>query len=76
MTRTMKAPRNISRTVPPGWNPPNGIDQKRMRRLRKSSDQTGVPIPDLISEGIDLMIAADKARQELPSKIVKFPRLR
>lgn len=75
MTRTMKAPRNIEPFLLDGI-PLNGIDQKRMRRLRKSSDQTGVPIPDLISEGIDLMIAADKARRELPSKIVKFPRSR
>jgi hypothetical protein len=73
MTRTMKAPQNVEPFLLDGI-PLNGIDQKRMRRLRKSSDQTGVPIPDLISEGIDLMIAADKARRELPSKIVKFPR--
>jgi hypothetical protein len=71
----MKAPPNIKPFLLDGI-PLNGIDQKRMRRLRKSSDRTGVPIPDLISEGIDLMIAADKARQELPSKIVKFPRSR
>jgi hypothetical protein len=69
----MKAPQNIEPFLLDGI-PLNGIDQRRMRRLRKSSDQTGVPIPDLISEGIDLMIAADKARRELPSKIVKFPR--
>jgi hypothetical protein len=73
MTRTMKAPQNIEPFLLEGI-PLNGIDQRRMRRLRKSSDQTGMPIPDLISEGIDLMIAADKARRELPSKIVKFPR--
>jgi hypothetical protein len=71
----MKAPQNVEPFLLDGI-PLNGIDQKRMRRLRKSSDQTGVPIPDLISEGIDLMIAADKARRELPSKIVKFPRSR
>jgi hypothetical protein len=58
----MKAPQNIEPFLLDGI-PLNGIDQKRMRRLRKSSDQTGVPIPDLISEGIDLMIA-------------KFPRSR
>jgi hypothetical protein len=73
MTRTMKAPQNVEPFLLDGI-PLNGIDQKRMRRLRKSSDQTGLPIPDLISEGIDLMIATDKARRELPSKIVKFPR--
>jgi hypothetical protein len=75
MTRTMKAPQNIEPFLLDGI-PLNGIDQKRMRRLRKSSDQTGVPIPDLISDGIDLMIATDKARRELPGKIVKFPRSR
>ncbi len=75
MTRTMKTPPNIEPFLLDGI-PLNGIDQKRMRRLRKSSDRTGLPIPDLISEGIDLLMAADKARRELPGKIVKFPRSR
>jgi hypothetical protein len=71
----MKAPQNIEPFLLDGIRL-DGIDQKRMRRLRKSSDRTGLPIPDLISKGIDLMIAADKARRELPGKIVKFPRSR
>ena len=75
MTPTMRAPPNVEPFLLHGI-PLNGIDQKRMRRLRKSSDRTGVPIAALISEGIDLLIAADKARRELPRKIVKFPRLR
>ena len=69
----MKAPPNIVKLRLDGF-PLDALDQKRMRRLRRTSDQMGVPIPDLISEGIDLLIAADKARRELPSKIVKFPR--
>jgi hypothetical protein len=49
------------------------LDQKRMRRLRKTSDRTGLPIPDLITEAVDQVAEAWLAKAELPNKIVKFP---
>jgi hypothetical protein len=53
--------------------PLDALDQKRMRSLRRTSDQTGVPIPDLISEIVGQMIEIWLAEDELPNKIVKFP---
>jgi hypothetical protein len=53
--------------------PVDALDQKRMRRLRRTSDRTGVPIPDLISEIVGNVIETWLAEAELPSKIVKFP---
>jgi hypothetical protein len=44
-----------------------------MRHLRRTSDQTGVPIPDLICEIVGQIIDAWMAEAELPNKIVKFP---
>jgi hypothetical protein len=44
-----------------------------MRSLRRTSDRTGVPIPDLISEIVGQMIEIWLAEDELPNKIVKFP---
>ena len=51
----------------------DALDQKRMRRLRKTSDRMGVPIPDLIHEILRKVIDAWIAEAELPNKIVKFP---
>jgi hypothetical protein len=51
----------------------DALDQKRMRRLRRASDRTGMPIPDLISEAVDQLTEAWLAEAELPNKIVKFP---
>ena len=51
----------------------DALDQKRMRRLRKTSDRIGVPIPDLIHEILRKVIGAWIAEAELPNKIVKFP---
>ena len=53
--------------------PLDTLDQKRMRRLRRTSDRMGVPIPDLIHEILRRMIDALIAEAELPNKIVKFP---
>jgi len=53
--------------------PLDALDQKRMRRLRRTSDRMGVPIPDLISEIFGQMIDVWIAEAELPNKIVKFP---
>ena len=68
----MKAPPNILKFRLNGF-PLDALDQKRMRRLRRTSDQMGVPIPDLISEILGQMIDAWIAEAELPNKIVKFP---
>jgi hypothetical protein len=53
--------------------PLDALDQKRMRRLRRTSDRTGVPIPDLISEIVGQVVETWLAETELPNKIVKFP---
>jgi hypothetical protein len=53
--------------------PLDALDQKQMRRLRRMSDRTRVPIPNLISEALDQTIEAWTAEAELPNKIVKFP---
>jgi len=53
--------------------PLDALDQKRMRRLRRTSDRTGVPIPDLISEIVGQVIEIWLAEAELPNKIVTFP---
>ena len=68
----MKAPPNIVKLRLDGF-PLDALDQKRMRRLRRTSDQMGVPIPDLIREIVGQMIDAWIAEAELPHKIVKFP---
>jgi hypothetical protein len=44
-----------------------------MRRLRRTSDLTGVPIPDLIREIVAQVIEIWLAEAELPNKIVTFP---
>ena len=49
------------------------LDQTRMRRLRRMSDRTGVPIPDLIREILGQTVDAWIAEAELPEKVVKFP---
>jgi hypothetical protein len=56
-----------------GGFPLDALDQKRMRRLRKMSDETRVPIQDLVNDTIDKLIKATVAEAELPTKIVKFP---
>jgi len=68
----MKNPQNILKFRLAGF-PLDALDQKRMRRLRRTSDQMGVPIPDLLSEIVSQMIDAWMAEAELPNKIVKFP---
>ena len=68
----MKTPPNIVKFRLSGF-PLDALDQKRMRRLRRTSDRMGVPIPDLISEIFCQMIDALIAEAELPNKIVKFP---
>jgi len=68
----MKPPPNIVKFRLNGFAL-DALDQKRMRRLRKTSDQMGVPIPDLIHEILRKMIDALIAEAELPNKIVKFP---
>jgi hypothetical protein len=71
-TEHMKPPPNIVKFRLNGFAL-DALDQKRMRRLRKTSDRMGVPIPDLIHEILRKMIDALIAEAELPNKIVKFP---
>ena len=68
----MKTPPNIVKFRLNGFAL-DALDQKRMRRLRRTSDLTGVPIPDLISEIVGQVIKIWLAEAELPNKIVKFP---
>jgi hypothetical protein len=68
----MKPPPNIVKFRLNGFAL-DALDQKRMRRLRRTSDRMGVPIPDLISEILRKMIDVWIAEAELPNKIVKFP---
>jgi hypothetical protein len=68
----MNPPPNIVKFRLDGF-PLDALDQKRMRRLRRTSDRTGKPIPDLISEVLDRTVEAWIAEAELPNKIVKFP---
>jgi len=68
----MKNPPNIVKLRLNGF-PLDALDQKRMRRLRRTSDRIGVPIPDLIREILGQIIDACIAEAELPNKIVKFP---
>jgi hypothetical protein len=69
----MRTPPNVAKFRLAGF-PLDALDQKRMRSLRRTSDQTGVPIPDLISEIVGQMIEIWLAEDELPNKIVKFRR--
>jgi hypothetical protein len=68
----MKNPQNIVKLRLNGF-PLDALDQKRMRRLRRTSERMGVPIPDLIREILGQTIDACIAEAELPNKIVKFP---
>jgi hypothetical protein len=68
----MKPPQNIVKFRLNGF-PLDALDQKGMRRLRRTSDQIGVPVPDLIREILAKMVDAWMAEAELPNKIVKFP---
>jgi len=68
----MKNPQNILKFRPDGF-PLDALDQKGMRRLRRTSDRIGVPIPDLLRDILGQMIDACIAEAELPNKIVKFP---
>jgi hypothetical protein len=68
----MKDPQNIVKFRLDGF-PLDALDQKRMRRLRRTSDRMGVPISDLIHQIVGQMIDAWLADAELPNKIVKFP---
>lgn len=68
----MKKPPNIVKFHLDGF-PLYELDQKRMRRLRITSDRMGVPIPDLIRDIVGQMIDLCIAEAELPKKIVKFP---
>ena len=68
----MKPPPNIVKFRLNGFAL-DALDQQRMRRLRRTSDRMGVPIPDLISEILGKMIDVWVAEAELPNKIVKFP---
>ena len=68
----MKPPPNIVKFRLNGFAL-DALDQKRMRRLRKTSDRMGVPIPDLIHEILRKMVDTWIAEAELPNNIVKFP---
>ena len=70
--KQINRPRNVVKFRLAGF-PMDALDQKRMRRLRRISDRTGVPIPDLISEAVDQVAEAWLAQAELPNKIVQFP---
>ena len=70
----MRTPLNVVKFRLAGFPIPlDALDQKRMRRLRRTSDRTGVPIPDLIREIVGQVIEIWLAEAELPNKIVKFP---
>jgi hypothetical protein len=71
--KPMKTPLNIVKFRLNGF-PLDALDQKRMRRLRRTSDRMGVPIPDLILGILGQMIDVWIAEAELPNKIVKFQR--
>ena len=62
----MKGPQNIVKLRLDGF-PLDALDQKWMRRLRRTSDRMGVPIPDLIRQIIGQMIDAWMAEAELRS---------
>ena len=68
----MKPPPNIVKFRLNGFAL-DALDQKRMRRLRKTSYRMGVPIPDLMSEILRKMVDGWIAEAELPNNIVKFP---
>jgi hypothetical protein len=68
----MRTPPNVVKFRLAGF-PLDALDQKRMRRLRRTADRTGVPIPDLIREIVDQVIEIWLAEAELPNKIVPFP---
>ena len=68
----MKTPPNLVKFRLAGF-PLDALDQKRMRRLRMTSDRTGVPIPDLLGQILGQIVDAWIAEAELPNKIVKFP---
>jgi hypothetical protein len=72
MNKEMKSHAKLVKLRLAGF-PLDALDQKRMRRLRRASDATGVPIQDLVSDAIDKVIDARIAEAELPNKIVKFP---
>ena len=63
----MKPPPNIVKFRLNGFAL-DSLDQKRMRRLRRTSNRMGVPIPDLISEILRKMIDVWIAEAELPTK--------
>ena len=71
----MRTPPNVVTFRLAGF-PLDALDQKRLRRLRRKSEQTGVPIPDLMREIRDQVIKIWLAEAELPNKIVKFPAAR
>ena len=65
-------PQNLVKLRMEGF-PLDALDQRQMRRLRTVSDQTGMPIPNLITETLEQTKKAWIAEAELPSKIVKVP---
>jgi hypothetical protein len=67
----MNTPRKIVKFRLDGF-PLDGLDQRRLRELRKMSDRMRVPISDLISNALNQTIEAWIAEAELPSKVVKF----
>jgi hypothetical protein len=66
-------PRNVTPFTLEGW-PLDTLDQKTMMEIRKLMDQTGWTVAEVMHEMTKEYLARRKAENELPVKILKFPK--
>ena len=66
-------PKNIVPFVLRGLPPLDKLDQRLMRKLRNLADRTGSTVEGLIHEGILEFVAKCQAKEELETKIIRFP---
>ena len=66
-------PRNVTPFKLDGW-PLDALDQTAMVELRKLADQTGWTVAEVIREVTQEYVARRQAENDLPAKILKFPK--
>jgi hypothetical protein len=66
-------PRNVTQFKLDGW-PLDALDQTAMVEIRKLADQTGWTVAEVIREVTQEYVARRQAENDLPAKILKFPK--
>jgi hypothetical protein len=67
------SPKNVAPFTVRGW-PVDALSQGAMRLLRKTADQDGSTIEEVMAAAMEELVVGRKADKELETKIIRFPK--